>query len=114
MGQLLGLHEFKDTTRLKTMNRELAAAQQRDRKAQRGAGVESSILRGVLVGNHNPEAVEEEYLPSMKKWMCRMREWFSPAIILRTLESTDNTGRKIMGLVPILFIRKLGWISCKL
>ncbi|KAG1717478.1 P-loop containing nucleoside triphosphate hydrolase protein [Suillus lakei] len=64
------------------------------------AGVESSILRGVLVGNHNPEAVEEEYLPSMKKWMCRMREWFSPAIILRTLESTDNTGSKIMGLPP--------------
>jgi hypothetical protein len=100
MGQLLGLHEFKDTARLKTMNRELAAAQRRDRKAQREAGVESSILRGVLVGNHNPEAVEEEYLPSMKKWMCRMREWFSPAIILRTLESTDNTGSKIMGLPP--------------
>ncbi|KAG2359170.1 P-loop containing nucleoside triphosphate hydrolase protein [Suillus spraguei] len=54
----------------------------RDRKAQKEAGVESSILRGVLVGNHNSEAAQEEYLPSMKKWMSRMREWFSPAVIL--------------------------------
>jgi hypothetical protein len=44
MGQLLGLQEFKDTVQLKTMNRELAAAQRRDDKAQREVGVESSIL----------------------------------------------------------------------
>ncbi|KAG2335631.1 hypothetical protein BDR05DRAFT_898054 [Suillus weaverae] len=77
------------------------------------AGVESSILRGVLVGNHNPEATQEEYLPYMKKWMGRMREWFSPAVILRTLDSTDNTGSKILGLPPYhdhsLKIKLLDW-----
>ncbi|KAG1798808.1 P-loop containing nucleoside triphosphate hydrolase protein [Suillus variegatus] len=77
------------------------------------AGVESSILRGVLVGNHNPEAAQEEYLPSMKKWMNKMREWFSPAIVLRTLDSTDNTGSKILGLPPYhdhsLKIKLLDW-----
>lgn len=98
MGQLLGLPQFKDTTQLKNMNRELAAAQRRDRKAQREAGVEGSMLRGVLVGTHNPEAAQEEYLPAMKQWMGRMREWFSPAVVLRTLDSTDNTGNRILGL----------------
>ncbi|KAG1779882.1 P-loop containing nucleoside triphosphate hydrolase protein [Suillus placidus] len=100
MGQLLGLSQFKDTVQLKNMNRELAAAQRRDRKAQREAGVEGSMLRGVLVGSHNPEAAQEEYLPAMKQWMGRMREWFSPAVILRTLDSTDSTGNKILGLPP--------------
>lgn len=113
MGQLLGLQRFKDITQLKAMNRELAAAQRRDRKAQREAGVEGSILRAVFVGNHNPEAAEEEYLPAMKRWMGRMREWFSPAIILRTLDSTDNTGKKILGLPPYhdhsLKIKLLDW-----
>jgi hypothetical protein len=113
MGQLLGLQRFKDTAQLKAMNRELAAAQRRDRKAQREAGVEGSILRAVFVGNHNPDAAAEEYLPAMKQWMGRMRGWFSPAIILRTLDSTDNTGKKILGLPPYhdhsLKIKLLDW-----
>jgi hypothetical protein len=113
MGQLLGLQEFKDTAQLKTMNRELAAAQRRDRKAQREAGVESSQLCGVLAGNHNPEAAQEEYLPSIKKWMNKMREWVSPVVILRTLDSTDNSGSKILGLPPYhdhsLKIKLLDW-----
>ncbi|KAG1838889.1 P-loop containing nucleoside triphosphate hydrolase protein [Suillus subluteus] len=77
------------------------------------AGVEGSMLRGVLVGSHNPEAAQEEYLPAMKQWMGRMREWFSPAVILRTLDSTDNTGNKILGLPPYhdhsLKIKLLDW-----
>ncbi|KAG2335271.1 hypothetical protein BDR05DRAFT_843481, partial [Suillus weaverae] len=113
MGQLLGLPQFKDTAQLKDMNRELAAAQRRDRKAQREAGLEGSMLRGVFVGSHNPEAAQEEYLPVMKHWMGRMREWFSPAVILRTLDSTDNTGSKILGLPPYhdhsLKIKLLDW-----
>jgi hypothetical protein len=113
MGQLLGLPQFKDTAQLKNMNRELAAAQRRDRKAQREVGVEGSMLRGVFVGNHNPEAAQEEYLPAMKQWMGRMREWFSPAVILRTLDSTDSTGGKILGLPPYhdhsLKIKLLDW-----
>ncbi|KAG2352396.1 P-loop containing nucleoside triphosphate hydrolase protein, partial [Suillus spraguei] len=113
MGQLLGLPQFKDAGQLKNMNRELTAAQRRDRKAQREAGVEGSMLRGVFVGSHNPEAAEEEYLPVMKRWMGRMREWFSPAVILRTLDSTDNTGSKILGLLPYhdhsLKIKLLDW-----
>lgn len=113
MGLLLSIEQFKDTTQLKTMNRELTAAQRRDRKAQREAGVEGSILRAVFVGNHNPEAAQEEYLPVMRKWMGRMREWFSPAVILRTIDSTDNTGNKILGLPPYhdhtLKIKLLDW-----
>jgi hypothetical protein len=113
MGLLLGLQQFKDTTQLRTMNRELSAAQRRDRKAQREAGVEGSILRAVFVGNQNPEAVEEEYLPVMKNWIGRMREWFAPAVILRTVDSTDDTGNKILGLPPYhdhsLKIRLLDW-----
>ncbi|KAG1841574.1 P-loop containing nucleoside triphosphate hydrolase protein [Suillus subluteus] len=77
------------------------------------AGVEGSILRGVFVGSHNPEAAQEEYLPAMKQWMGRMREWFSPAVILRTLDSTDSTGGKILGLPPYhdhsLKIKLLDW-----
>ncbi|KAG1792547.1 P-loop containing nucleoside triphosphate hydrolase protein [Suillus variegatus] len=77
------------------------------------AGVEGSMLRGVLVGSHNPEAAQEEYLPAMKQWMGRMREWFSPAVILRTLDSTDSTGSKILGLPPYhdhsLKIKLLDW-----
>ncbi|KAG2359931.1 P-loop containing nucleoside triphosphate hydrolase protein [Suillus spraguei] len=77
------------------------------------AGVEGSILRAVFVGNHNPEATQEEYLPVMKKWMGRMREWFSPAVILRTIDSTDNAGKKILGLPPYhdhaLKIKLLDW-----
>jgi hypothetical protein len=38
MGQLPGLQRFKDKAQLKAMNWELAAAQRRDRKAQRGGG----------------------------------------------------------------------------
>ncbi|KAG2335264.1 hypothetical protein BDR05DRAFT_1007016 [Suillus weaverae] len=110
---LLGLPQFKDTAQLKDMNRELAAAQRRDRKAQREAGLEGSMLRGVFVGSHNPEAAQEEYLPAMKHWMGRMREWFSPVVILRTLDSTDNTGSKILGLPPYydhsLTIKPLDW-----
>jgi hypothetical protein len=113
MGQLLGLPQFKDTAQLKNMNRELAAAQRRDRKAQREAGLEGSMLRGVFVGSHNPEAAQEEYLPAMIQWVGRMREWFSPAVILRTLDSTDNTGSKILGLPPYhdhsLKIKLLDW-----
>ncbi|KAG2063389.1 hypothetical protein BDR04DRAFT_1163790, partial [Suillus decipiens] len=113
MGQLLGLPQFKDIAQLKNMNRELAAAQRRDRKAQREAGVEGSMLRGVLVGTHNPEAAQEEYLPAMKQWMGRMREWFSPAVVLRTLDSTDNTGNRILGLPSYhdhsLKIKLLDW-----
>ncbi|KAG1793331.1 P-loop containing nucleoside triphosphate hydrolase protein [Suillus plorans] len=77
------------------------------------AGVEGSILRAVFVGNHNPEAAQEEYLPVMRKWMGRMREWFSPAVILRTIDSTDNAGNKILGLPPYrdhtLKIKLLDW-----
>ncbi|KAG2336037.1 hypothetical protein BDR05DRAFT_897311 [Suillus weaverae] len=77
------------------------------------AGVEGSMLRGVFAGSHNPEAAQEEYLPAMKQWMGRMREWFSPAVILRTLNSTDNTGNKILGLPPYhdhnLKIKLLDW-----
>jgi hypothetical protein len=113
MGLLLGIAQFKDITQLKTMNRELTAAQRRDRKAQKEAGVEGSILRAVFVGNHNPEAAHEEYLPVMKKWMGQMREWFSPAVILRTMDSTDNIGNKILGLPPYhdhsLKIKLLDW-----
>ncbi|KAG2062517.1 hypothetical protein BDR04DRAFT_990074, partial [Suillus decipiens] len=113
MGLLLGIEQFKDITQFKTMNRELTTAQRRDRKAQREAGVEGSILRAVFVGNHNPEAAQEEYLPVMKKWMGRMREWFSPAVILRTIDSTDNAGHKILGLPPYhdhaLKIQLLDW-----
>jgi hypothetical protein len=113
MGLLLGLPQFKDTAQLKTMNRELSAAQRRDRKAQREAGVEGSILRAVFVGNQNPEAAQEEYLPVMKTWMGRMREWFAPVVILRTVDSTDNMGNKILGLPPYhdhsLKIKLLDW-----
>ncbi|KAG1785036.1 P-loop containing nucleoside triphosphate hydrolase protein [Suillus plorans] len=77
------------------------------------AGVEGSMLRGVLVGTHNPEAAQEEYLPAMKQWMGRMREWFSPAVVLRTLDSTDNTGNRILGLPSYhdhsLKIKLLDW-----
>lgn len=54
----------------------------------------------VFVGNHNPEAAQKEYLPSMKPWMSKIQEWFSLAVILHTLDSTGNTGSKILGLPP--------------
>ncbi|KAG1717668.1 P-loop containing nucleoside triphosphate hydrolase protein, partial [Suillus occidentalis] len=77
------------------------------------AGVEGSILRAVFVGNQNPEAAQEEYLPVMKTWMGRMREWFAPVVILRTVDSTDNMGNKILGLLPYhdhsLKIKLLDW-----
>ncbi|KAG2366148.1 hypothetical protein BDR07DRAFT_1373763 [Suillus spraguei] len=118
MGLLLGLQQFKSIAQLKTMNRELSAAQRRDHKAQRKAGVEGSILRAVFVGNQNPEAAQEEYLPVMKEWMGQMREWFAPAVILRTVDSTDNTGNKILGLPPYhdhsLKINLLDWEMEKL
>ncbi|KAG1863891.1 P-loop containing nucleoside triphosphate hydrolase protein [Suillus subluteus] len=89
IGLLLGIEQLKDITQLKTMNRELTAAQRRDQAAQ------------------------EEYLPVMRKWIGRMREWFSPAVILRTVDSTDNTGNKILGLPPYhdhtLKIKLLDW-----
>ncbi|KAG2064532.1 hypothetical protein BDR04DRAFT_1035000 [Suillus decipiens] len=82
------------------------------------AGVEGSILRAVFVGNQNPEAAQEEYLPVMKEWMGQMREWFAPAVILRTVDSTDNTGNRILGLPPYhdhsLKIKLLDWEMEKL
>jgi hypothetical protein len=48
----------------------------------------------------DPEAAQEEYLPIMKTYMERMWEWFTPVVILRTMESTDNMGNKILGLPP--------------
>ncbi|KAG1786495.1 P-loop containing nucleoside triphosphate hydrolase protein, partial [Suillus variegatus] len=64
------------------------------------AGVEGSVLRGLLVGVENPDRAQDEYGPVMKKWMGQMRGWFAPAIILRNLDSVDNTGTKILGLPP--------------
>ncbi|KAG2343746.1 hypothetical protein BDR05DRAFT_883628 [Suillus weaverae] len=64
------------------------------------AGVEGSILRGLLVGAENPDRPSDEYGPVMKKWMSQMREWFAPAVILRNLDSVDNAGTKILGLPP--------------
>ncbi|KAG2150754.1 uncharacterized protein EDB93DRAFT_1103448 [Suillus bovinus] len=97
-GSAARLPQFKDIVQLKNMNQELAATQRRDHKVQREVGVEGSMLRGILVGTHNPEAAQEEYLPAMKQWIGRMREWFSPAVILCTIDSTDNSGNRILGL----------------
>jgi hypothetical protein len=100
VAQVLGLQNFQDNETYRTMNKELASAQRKDRKAQKEAGVGGSILRGLLVGATNPDRPRDEYGPVMKKWMGQMREWFAPAIILRNLDSVDNAGRKILGLPP--------------
>ncbi|KAG1741027.1 P-loop containing nucleoside triphosphate hydrolase protein [Suillus occidentalis] len=100
MAQVLGLPNFQDNETYRMMNKELASAQRKDRKAQKEAGVGGSILRGLLVGATNPDRPRDEYGPVMKKWMGQMREWFAPAIILRTPDSVDNAGTKILGLPP--------------
>ncbi|KAG2045712.1 hypothetical protein BDR06DRAFT_1015378 [Suillus hirtellus] len=100
MGQVLGLTSFQDSETYREMNKELSSALRKDRKAQKEAGVEGSVLRGLLVGAENPDRAQDEYGPVMKKWMGQMRGWFAPAIILRNLDSVDNTGTKILGLPP--------------
>lgn len=100
MGQVLGLTSFQDSETYREMNKELSSALRKDRKAQKEAGVEGSVLRGLLVGVENPDRAQDEYGPVMKKWMGQMRGWFAPAIILRNLDSVDNTGTKILGLPP--------------
>ncbi|KAG2045912.1 hypothetical protein BDR06DRAFT_900013 [Suillus hirtellus] len=64
------------------------------------AGVEGSILRGLMIGAQNPDHLDNEFGPVMKKWMGQMRKWFSPAVILRNLDSVDDSGTKILGLPP--------------
>lgn len=100
MAQVLGLQNFQDNETYRMMNKELASAQRKDRKAQKEAGVGGSILRGLLVGATKPDRPDDEYGPVMKKWMGQMREWFAPAVILRNLDSVDNAGTKILGLPP--------------
>ena len=102
MGQLLGIEGFFDHEEFLQLNREVNRATRRDNKALRDAGVEGSILRGVLVGKQNTDTPELEFSNVMRQWMSKMRERFAPNVIRRTIDSLDYTGSKIFGIKPYL------------
>lgn len=102
MGQLLGIKNFFDYEEFMTLNREISRATRRDNKALRDAGVEGSILRGMLVGAHNPETPNLEFGTVMREWMRKMRDRFALYVIRRTIDSLDTSGNKIFGMRPYL------------
>lgn len=95
------------------LNREVNRATRRDNKVLREAGVEGSILRGVLVGKENPNTPELEFGNVMRQWMCKMRQRFARNVIRRTIDSLDCMGNKIFGMKPymehILKVKMYDW-----
>lgn len=113
MGQLLGIQSFFDYEELQTLNREVSCATRHDNQALREAGEEGSVLRGVLIGTHNPETPELEFRTVMLDWMGKMRIRFAPFVIRRTIDSLDCEGNKIFGMRPyidhILRLKMYDW-----
>lgn len=104
LGRVLGLENFSgDHDELaKQMDRELNAANRKERNARKKANSDQAetVVRGVLKGDDTRVDVKSDYKDTLLKWIRKLREWYAGCVIRRTVKSIDNEGKRISGLDP--------------
>src|SRR6266571_7554101 len=104
IGKVIGLPGFSDANdrELDDMNKALARAKREDRKEMKATSEDDLEieLRGLVVGDADPESIEKRSQSTGAMWMTKIREKYEGAVIRRTVKSKDYIGQGISGLKP--------------